>query len=90
MKDGAIFFYLEHYVGIRISKVTYGNFCHIPFDSNNPEHQLRMKNVFISASGDRRISDSFDVILPKVGLKAIRRHVTIDNSLCAFSEHTNL
>jgi len=66
VSDGAISFYLDHYVRTRVSKVTYGNFCHIPFDSNDPEHQLRIKNTFISVSGNKRISDSFDVILPKV------------------------
>ena len=50
----------------RVSKVTYGNFCHIPFEPNQADHQQRIKNTFISVSGSKRISDAFDVILPKV------------------------
>lgn len=49
-----------------MSKVTYGNFCHIPFEPNNPDHKQRVKNTFTSVSGSKRISDAFDVILPKV------------------------
>ena len=46
--------------------MTYGNFCHIPYDSSNPEHVRRQGKTFISVSGSRRISDMFDIILPKV------------------------
>ena len=30
------------------------------------EHKQRAKNTFVSVSGSKRISDAFDVILPKV------------------------
>lgn len=66
MSDGAISFYLDHFVRTRVSKVTYGNFCHIPFESSQAEHKQRVKNTFVSVSGSKRISDAFDVILPKV------------------------
>ncbi|KAF9552644.1 hypothetical protein CPC08DRAFT_646612, partial [Agrocybe pediades] len=65
VSDGAISFYLDHYVNTRVSKVTYGNFCHIPFDANDPEHVQRVSNTFTSVSGNRRITDSFDIILAK-------------------------
>ncbi|KAF4620993.1 hypothetical protein D9613_001112 [Agrocybe pediades] len=65
VSDGAISFYLDHYVNTRVSKVTYGNFCHIPFDANDPEHIQRASNTFTSISGNRRIKNSFDVILAK-------------------------
>ena len=50
----------------RVSKVTYGNFCHIAYDPKYPDHKARAHKVFISVSGNKRISESFDVILPKV------------------------
>ena len=50
----------------RVSKVTYGNFCHIAYDPKFPDHKARAHKVFISVSGNKRISESFDVILPKV------------------------
>lgn len=66
VSDGAISFYLDHFVRTRVSKVTYGNFCHIPFEPSQSDHQQRIRNTFISVSGSKRISDAFDVILPKV------------------------
>ncbi|KAF5317094.1 hypothetical protein D9611_003520 [Ephemerocybe angulata] len=65
VSDGAISFYLDHFVNSRVSKLTYGNFCHIPFVETDPEHRSRMNQVFTSLSGYRRISDVFDIILPK-------------------------
>jgi len=68
VSDGALSFYHDHFVRTRVSKITYGNFCHIPFDPTSPDHQQRLSKTFTSVSGNRRISDSFDVILPKVYL----------------------
>ncbi|CAA7260337.1 unnamed protein product [Cyclocybe aegerita] len=65
VSDGAISFYLDHFVRTRVSKLTYGNFCHIPYDPKAPDHQVRQHKTFVSVSGNKRISDSFDVILPK-------------------------
>ena len=66
VSDGAISFYLDHFVRTRVSKITYGNFCHIPYDPNAPDHVSRSHKVFTSVSGRQRISESFDIILPKV------------------------
>jgi len=68
VSDGAISFYYNHFVRTRVSKITYGNFCHIPFDPASPDHQQRLSKTYTSLSGDRLIIDSFDVILPKVYL----------------------
>jgi len=65
VSDGAISFYLDHFVRTRVSKITYGNFCHIPYDPNLSDHRSRSHKVFTSVSGNKRISDSFDIILPK-------------------------
>ena len=66
VSDGAISFYLDHFVRTRVSKITYGNFCHIPYDASASDHRSRSHKVFISVSGNKRISESFDIILPKV------------------------
>ena len=66
VSDGAISFYLDHFVRTRVSKLTYGDFCHIPYDPNDPSHVARNTNTFMSISGSKRISDYFDVILPIV------------------------
>jgi len=65
VSDGAISFYLDHFVRTRVSKITYGNFCHIPYDQSASDHRSRVHKVFTSVSGNKRISDSFDIILPK-------------------------
>ena len=66
VSDGAISFYLDHFVRTRVSKLTYGDFCHIPYDPSDSSHTSRVTKTFISISGSRRISDYFDVILPLV------------------------
>jgi hypothetical protein len=66
VSDGAISFYLDHFVRTRVSKITYGNFCHIPYDPTASDHKARSHKVFTSVSGNKRISESFDIILPKV------------------------
>ena len=68
VSDGALSFYHDHFVRTHVSKITYGNFCHIPFDPAVPDHQSRLHKTFTSISGLRRIKDSFEVILPKVCL----------------------
>ena len=66
VSDGAISFYLDHFVRTRVSKLTYGDFCHIPYDPNDSSHTARVSKTFVSISGSRRISDYFDIILPLV------------------------
>ena len=66
MSDGAISFYLDHFVRTRVSKITYGTFYKILYDPNDADHKSRSHKVFTSVSGHKRICDSFDIILPKV------------------------
>jgi len=66
ISDGVLFSYLDRFVQRWVSEITYGTFCHIPFNPALPDHQQRLGNTFTSLSGKRRIRDSFDIILPKV------------------------
>jgi hypothetical protein len=66
VSDGALSFYHDHFVRTRISKFTYGEFCAICFDPADPDHQQRLRDTYTDVSGVRRISHSFNVILPKV------------------------
>ena len=68
VSDGAISFYLDHFVRTRVSKVTYGAFVTTEYDASAPEHRSRSHNVFASVSGEKRIPGFFDIILPKVSL----------------------
>ena len=65
MSDGAISFYLDHFVRTRVSKVAYGSFCHIAYDPTDPEHRARESKTFMSVSSSRRLGGFFQVVLPK-------------------------
>jgi len=65
VSDGAISFYLDHFVRTRVSKITYGSFCHIPYNPTDPDHKSRPQNVFTAVTGAKRIRGRFDIILPK-------------------------
>ena len=66
VSDGAISFYLDHFVRTRVSKVAYGSFYHAKYDPSDPDHISRSHKVHIDASGAKRIRGSFGIILPKV------------------------
>lgn len=66
--DGAISFYLDHYVSVRISRITYGIEFHTAYNPSDPEHVCRSATKYISADGKTLVQNAFDVILPKVGL----------------------
>jgi hypothetical protein len=68
VSDGALSFYHDRFVRTRISKFTYGTFCHLLFDPTDLDHQQRRHNTFTDLAGDWRILDAFSVILPKVVL----------------------
>ncbi|PPQ99000.1 hypothetical protein CVT24_003482 [Panaeolus cyanescens] len=77
VSDGAISFYLDHYVRVRVAKVTYGYFHDIPFDSSLPDHRQREEHTFMSMGGERRIGNVFDIILPKAFRSAVRTAFSI-------------
>jgi hypothetical protein len=64
--DGAISFYIDHYVHTRVSKFDYGQFSNVRYNPQNPEHVARYRDSYVSLSGERNIKNSFSVILPKV------------------------
>ena len=66
--DGAISFYLDHYVSVRISRVTYGSRSYNRYNSVDPEHARRSWDTFVDASGETCLDRCFSVILAKVGL----------------------
>ncbi|KAF8161604.1 hypothetical protein B0H34DRAFT_386789 [Crassisporium funariophilum] len=61
--DGAISYYIDHYVQTRVSKLTYGSKGSIDYNSSNAEHRSRAHKTFTSVSGIRRIDSIFWVIL---------------------------
>ena len=64
MADGAISYYIDHFVQTRVSKLTYGSKGSVEYDSSNPEHQKRP--TYTGSSGVQRIGKVFWVILSGV------------------------
>ena len=64
--DGAISYYVDHFVQTRVSKLTYGSRVGFYYDPNVPEHQNRPISTSI-LSGDKLIDVvGFSVILSGV------------------------
>ena len=71
--DGAVSFYIDHCVGVRIATSTYGIECLTSFDEDDLEHIARSNKAIFRPSGRIVLPDYFDVILKKVGLMGIPR-----------------
>jgi hypothetical protein len=66
--DGAISFYLDHFVRSRIAKATYGVPLDPVFNRNNPDHYRRAHNTYvIPASAEKFVTGGFSPTLLKVG-----------------------
>ncbi|KAF9465200.1 hypothetical protein BDZ94DRAFT_415553 [Collybia nuda] len=63
--DGAVSFYLDHFVAVRVSRFTYGTTCSTTYNPSNLEHVLRSPTIFTSVSGGKRLPGHFSIILPK-------------------------
>jgi len=63
--DGAVSFYIDHFVASRVSKLAYGTEVFIRFQPQNPDHILRSDKKFQDLTGDTVIDGLFSVILPK-------------------------
>ncbi|KAI5116123.1 hypothetical protein M0805_004503 [Coniferiporia weirii] len=63
--DGAISFYLDHFVSSRIAGIAYGFGSCPVYDPNNPEHVRRKASTYVLPSGKRMVSGAFSVILRK-------------------------
>ncbi|KAF8989888.1 hypothetical protein BDQ17DRAFT_1547414 [Cyathus striatus] len=64
--DGAVSFYIDHFVSVRVAKFFYGTFCVAPYLPFKPDHVSRSASTFINkTNGKRCINGMFDVILPK-------------------------
>ncbi|KAF8345174.1 hypothetical protein F5887DRAFT_1196352 [Amanita rubescens] len=63
--DGAIHFYLYHYVTSRITRYTYGIKSSIRFDESNTEHQRRASSKQEQYDGTMVLPNAFDIILPR-------------------------
>jgi len=65
VSDGAISFFLDHYVCTRVSKVSYGTLTILPYNTLDPEHVKRFASTFLHVDGLRYTGDAFRMVLPK-------------------------
>ncbi|KAG1746342.1 hypothetical protein EDB19DRAFT_1848493 [Suillus lakei] len=63
--DGAVSCYIDHLVFYRVARFTYGIESFIPYDSQDPEHEVRQHKSFIDATGQLCVREYFEIILLK-------------------------
>ncbi|KAF9026682.1 hypothetical protein BDP27DRAFT_1437443 [Rhodocollybia butyracea] len=64
VSDGAVSFYLDHFVTKRVSRWPYGIRCTVGYDKDDPEHQRRGYTIS-KASGRLTVDNTYSVILEK-------------------------
>ena len=64
--NGAVSFYLDHYVTARVAKVSYGFQGSTSYFPDDPEHARRSQNVWARPSGREMISGGFITVLERV------------------------
>jgi hypothetical protein len=69
VSDGAISFFLDHYVRTRVAKVAYGTKISVPYNEHDQEHVKRLAFKTIGWDGFPRLEAAYDVFVPKVSLK---------------------
>lgn len=70
--NGAVSFYLDHFVRARYSKVAYGFFGNVAYNKKNKEHRKRLANhSYSNLKGETMLKDHFAEMLPKVRILAL-------------------
>lgn len=63
---GALSFYMDHFVSVRMMRFAYGTNCVIEYDPQDPEHVKRRAKAYTRPSGRKVIPNNFKMILAKV------------------------
>ncbi|KAM5545534.1 hypothetical protein V8D89_000572 [Ganoderma adspersum] len=63
--DGAVSFYLDHFVSSRVTKVTYGTEVCVDYHPDDTEHFARRYQKSVRPSGSVRLPNGFSTILRK-------------------------
>ncbi|KAJ3494374.1 hypothetical protein NLJ89_g10822 [Agrocybe chaxingu] len=64
VSDGAVSFYFDNVVRVRVSKVTFGTLSSVEYNRKDPD-QSRARSIFLDHSGDKRLPDQFNIVLRK-------------------------
>ncbi|CAA7263110.1 unnamed protein product [Cyclocybe aegerita] len=65
VSDGAVSFYIDHFVRVRVSKVTFGSLATINYNPNDADHVRRSKKVLTDVDGRKLVPNHFYIMLPK-------------------------
>ncbi|KDQ52423.1 hypothetical protein JAAARDRAFT_483334 [Jaapia argillacea MUCL 33604] len=63
--DGALSFYLDHFVSTRVAKTAYGTSCNRIYRPDDPTHLARYPQSFVDAEGWLLLPNGFTAILSK-------------------------
>lgn len=66
MADGAVSFYLDHFVAVRVAKFSYGARCFRIYNAKDQEHAKRSSSAYVGIDGEKHIPNGFEVVLHKV------------------------
>ncbi|KAM5545516.1 hypothetical protein V8D89_000554 [Ganoderma adspersum] len=61
--NGAVSFFLDHFVSSRVMKMTYGTPVYVKYDPEDPEHRARRDKKYVKPSGLVAVPDAFSAIL---------------------------
>jgi hypothetical protein len=64
--DGAVSFYIDHFVSARLSRFAYGVEILHKYDICNPEHKRRKNMTYMTCEGYLALRGIFNVIVPQV------------------------
>ena len=87
--DGAVSYFLDHFVEARMSKFTYGTKVNVLYDPEVSEHLTRSSTIFTDLDGARRLPGAFSEILQKVSLE-IDKIPVINESSSRHIEYSGL
>ncbi|EKM53451.1 uncharacterized protein PHACADRAFT_148058 [Phanerochaete carnosa HHB-10118-sp] len=63
--EGAVWFFLEHFVSVRVARLTYGTTCVIEYNPQDSDHIKRRGKAYMRPSGRMVIPNAFNLILAK-------------------------
>lgn len=66
MADGAVSFFIDHFVSSRAARFTYGTECNALYNEHDPEHLARSDIAFEGVTGYLEVPHAFESILKKV------------------------
>lgn len=68
---GALSFYMDHFVSVRMMRFAYGTNCVIEYDPQDSEHVKRRGKAYTRPSGRKVIPNNFKMILAKVRVSSV-------------------